>query len=317
MANQIRYILKRIVYSLITILVLVVVTFLLMQLLPGDPFTGGKALPDNVKAAMYAKYGLDKSVPEQLLIYISNILHGDFGISIPDGRAVSDVIGEAFPVSFSLGIRALIFAFIMGVLLGIVAAVKRGTVWDSAAMFIALVGVSVPSFIMGALLQYFLGLKLYQATGVQVFAIIGWNDLNSKLLPPFALAFGSMATVSRLMRTSMLDVLGQDYIKTAKAKGLNQRQIVWTHAVRNAIMPVVTVMGPLVAAVLTGAFVVENIFSIPGLGRYFVQSVTSLNYTMIAGTTVFYGAFLVFANLVVDLIYGLIDPRIKLTGRKE
>lgn len=317
MANQIRYILKRIVYSLITILVLVVVTFLLMQLLPGDPFTGGKALPDNVMAAMKAKYGLDKSVPEQLMLYIGNILHGDFGISIPDGRAVSDVIGEAFPVSFSLGIRALIFAFIMGVLLGVVAAVKRGTVWDSAAMFIALIGVSVPSFIMGAVLQYFLGLKLYQATGVQVFAIIGWNDLNSKLLPPFALAFGSMATVSRLMRTSMLDVLGQDYIKTAKAKGLNQRQIVWTHAVRNAIMPVVTVMGPLVAAVLTGAFVVENIFSIPGLGRYFVQSVTSLNYTMIAGTTVFYGAFLVFANLVVDLIYGLIDPRIKLTGRKE
>lgn len=317
MANQIRYILKRIVYSLITILVLVVVTFLLMQLLPGDPFTGGKALPDNVMAAMKAKYGLDKSVPEQLILYIGNILHGDFGISIPDGRAVSDVIGEAFPVSFSLGIRALIFAFIMGVLLGIVAAVKRGTAWDSAAMFIALIGVSVPSFIMGAILQYFLGLKLYQATGVQVFAIIGWNDLNSKLLPPFALAFGSMATVSRLMRTSMLDVLGQDYIKTAKAKGLNQRQIVWTHAVRNAIMPVVTVMGPLVAAVLTGAFVVENIFSIPGLGRYFVQSVTSLNYTMIAGTTVFYGAFLVFANLVVDLIYGLIDPRIKLTGRKE
>lgn len=317
MANQIRYILKRIVYSLITILVLVVITFLLMQLLPGDPFTGGKALPDNVMAAMKAKYGLDKSVPEQLFQYIANILHGDFGISIPDGRAVSDVIGEAFPVSFDLGIRALIFAFIMGVLLGIVAAVKRGTVWDSLAMFIALVGVSVPSFIMGALLQYFLGLKLYQATGVQIFAIIGWTDINSKLLPPFALAFGSMATVSRLMRTSMLDVLSQDYIKTAKAKGLNQRQVVWTHAVRNAIMPVVTVMGPLVAAVLTGAFVVENIFSIPGLGRYFVQSVTSLNYTMIAGTTVFYGAFLIFANLVVDIIYGLIDPRIKLTGRKE
>ena len=317
MANQIRYILKRIVYSLITILVLVVITFLLMQLLPGDPFTGGKALPDNVMAAMKAKYGLDKSVPEQLFQYIANILHGDFGISIPDGRAVSDVIGEAFPVSFDLGIRALIFAFIMGVLLGIVAAVKRGTVWDSLAMFLALIGVSVPSFIMGAVLQYFLGLKLYQATGVQIFAIIVWADINSKLLPPFALAFGSMATVSRLMRTSMLDVLSQDYIKTAKAKGLNQRQVVWTHAVRNAIMPVVTVMGPLVAAVLTGAFVVENIFSIPGLGRYFVQSVTSLNYTMIAGTTVFYGAFLIFANLVVDIIYGLIDPRIKLTGRKE
>lgn len=317
MANQIRYILKRIVYSFITILVLVSVTFLLMQLLPGDPFTGGKDIPDTVMEALEAKYGLDKPVPQQLIMYIGNALQGDFGISIPDGRAVTDVIKEAFPVSFDLGIRALIFAFIMGILLGIIAAVKRGTVWDSAAMVLALLGVSVPSFIMGALLQYFLGLKLGQATGVQIFSIIGWTDWHSKLLPPFALAFGSMATVSRLMRTSMLDVLSQDYIKTAKAKGLSQRKIVWKHAVRNAIMPVVTVMGPLVASILTGAFVVENIFSIPGLGKYFVQSVQTNNYTMIAGTTVFYGAFLILANLVVDLIYGLIDPRIKLTGGKE
>lgn len=317
MSNRIRYILKRIIYSFITILVLVTITFLLMQLLPGEPFTAGKALPDSVMQALEKKYGLDKPVLQQLFIYIGNALRGDFGISIPDGRAVTEVIAEAFPVSFSLGIRALLFAFIMGILLGVVAAVKRGTVWDSAAMFLALVGVSVPSFIMGAILQYFLGLKLYQATGVQVFAVIGWSDFNSKILPAFALAFGSMATVSRLMRTSMLDVLSQDYIKTAKAKGLSQRQIVWKHAVRNAVMPVVTVMGPLVAAVLTGAFVVENIFSIPGLGKYFVTSVQTLNYTMIAGTTVFYGIFLILANLVVDLIYGFIDPRIKLTGGKE
>ena len=317
MSNRISYILKRIIYSFITILVLVTITFLLMQLLPGEPFTAGKALPDSVMQALEKKYGLDKPVLQQLFIYIGNALRGDFGISIPDGRAVTDVIAEAFPVSFSLGIRALLFAFMMGILLGVVAAVKRGTVWDSAAMFFALVGVSVPSFIMGAVLQYFLGLKLYQATGVQVFAVIGWSDFNSKILPAFALAFGSMATVSRLMRTSMLDVLSQDYIKTAKAKGLSQRQIVWKHAVRNAVMPVVTVMGPLVAAVLTGAFVVENIFSIPGLGKYFVTSVQTLNYTMIAGTTVFYGMFLILANLVVDLIYGFIDPRIKLTGGKE
>ena len=317
MSNRIRYILKRIIYSFITILVLVTITFLLMQLLPGEPFTAGKALPDSVMQPLEKKYGLDKPVLQQLFIYIGNALRGDFGISIPDGRAVTDVIAEAFPVSFSLGIRALLFAFIMGILLGVVAAVKRGTVWDSAAMFFALVGVSVPSFIMGAVLQYFLGLKLYQATGVQVFAVIGWSDFNSKILPAFALAFGSMATVSRLMRTSMLDVLSQDYIKTAKAKGLSQRQIVWKHAVRNAVMPVVTVMGPLVAAVLTGAFVVENIFSIPGLGKYFVTSVQTLNYTMIAGTTDFYGMFLILANLVVDLIYGFIDPRIKLTGGKE
>ena len=310
MANQIRYILKRIVYSFITILVLTSVTFLLMQLLPGDPFTGGKDIPDTVMEALKAKYGLDKPVLQQLLMYIGNALQGD-------GREVTDIIREAFPVSFDLGIRALLFAFIMGILLGIVAAVKRGTAWDSGAMFLALVGVSVPSFIMGAILQYFLALKLGQATGTQVFAIVGWTDWHSKILPAFALAFGSMATVSRLMRTSMLDVLSQDYIKTAKAKGLSQRQIIWRHAVRNAIMPVITVMGPLVAAILTGAFVVENIFAIPGLGKYFVTSVQTNNYTLIAGTTVFYGTFLILANLVVDIIYGLIDPRIKLTGRKE
>ena len=182
MANQLRYILKRIVYSFITILVLTSVTFLLMQLLPGDPFTGGKDIPDTVMAALEAKYGLDKPVPQQLIMYIGNALHGDFGISIPDGRAVTDIIKEAFPVSFDLGIRALLFAFIMGILLGIVAAVKRGTAWDSGAMFLALVGVSVPSFIMGALLQYFLALKLGQATGTQIFSIVGWTDWHSKIL---------------------------------------------------------------------------------------------------------------------------------------
>lgn len=317
MSNQVKYILKRIVYSFITIFLLVAITFTLMHMLPGNPFSGPKAIPEATMKALNAKYGLDKSLPEQFLIYIGNVFKGDLGVSVPDGRPIADIIAQAFPVSLDLGIRALIFAFLMGTLLGVIAAIKRGTVWDSAAMLLALIGVSVPSFIIGSLLQYFLGLKLYQSTGVQVFAIIGWNDANAKILPAFALAFSSMATVSRLMRTSMLDVLSQDYIKTAKAKGLSQKAIIWKHAVRNAIMPVVTVMGPLVAAVLTGAFVVENIFSIPGLGKYFVQSVQSNNYSVIAGTTIFYGTFLILANLIVDLIYGLIDPRVKLTGGKE
>ncbi len=225
--------------------------------------------------------------------------------------------GQTFPVSAELGIRSLIFALIIGLLLGVVAAVKRGTAWDTASMFLALIGVSVPSFVLGALLQYFLALKLYQTTGQQIFPVMGWGPENSKMLPAFALAFGSMAIISRLMRTSMLDVLNQDYIKTAKAKGLSRNEIIWRHAVRNAIMPVVTVMGPMVAGVLTGTFVVENIFSIPGMGKYFVQSVQMNDYTTITGTTLFFGAFLVFANLVVDIIYGLIDPRIKLSGEKE
>lgn len=317
MGNQTRYILKRCVYSVVTIFILIGITFFLMHLLPGDPFVGDKQLPEETVQALHEKYGLDKPLIVQFLIYLSKIVQGDLGVSVPDGRPVTDIIGQAFPVSLELGIRALIFAFIMGILLGIVAAVKRGTVWDSVAMFAALIGVSVPSFIIGSLLQYYLGLKLYLSTGTQVFAIMGWDSQNAKILPAFALAFGSMATISRLMRTSMLDVLSQDYIKTAKAKGLSGKEILWKHAVRNAIMPVVTVMGPLVAAVLTGTFVVENIFSVPGLGKYFVQCVQTNNYTVIAGTTIFYGTFLVFANFMVDLIYGLIDPRVKLTGGKE
>ncbi|MGI6283772.1 MULTISPECIES: ABC transporter permease [Caproicibacterium] len=317
MPKQVSYILKRVVYSLITIFVLIAVTFILMHLIPGDPFVGAKAIPPETKAAMNAKYGLDKPLFTQFILYVANIFHGDFGISLADKRPVADVIGQAFPVSLDLGIRSLIFAFVIGLLLGIVAAVHRGKAGDTIAMLVALIGVSVPSFIIGALLQYFLGLKLFEATGMCVFAIMGWDSVNAKILPALALAFGSMATISRLMRTSMLDVLGQDYIKTAKAKGLSRSQIIWRHSVRNAIMPVVTVMGPLVAAVLTGAFVVENIFTIPGLGKYFVSCVQTNDYTMISGTTMFYGAFLVFANLIVDIIYCLIDPRVKLTGGKE
>lgn len=311
------YILKRILYAAITVFVLITLTFFLMRLLPGDPFTGGKAVPQETMDALYAKYGLDKPLWQQYFIYIGKVLQGDLGSSLKTQRPITDTIAQAFPVSLELGLRALIFAFVIGILLGIVAAVKRGTAWDSFTMFIALVGVSVPSFIIGSLLQYFLALKLNMATGTQIFAIMGWGPENTKILPAFALAFGSMATVSRLMRTSMLEVLSQDYIMTAKAKGLSQKAIIWKHAVRNALMPVITVMGPLVAAVLTGTFVIENIFSIPGMGQNFVQCVQQNDYPMVAGLTMFYGSFLVLANLVVDILYSLIDPRVKLTGGKE
>ncbi|WP_457943225.1 ABC transporter permease [Caproiciproducens sp. LBM24188] len=317
MPKQVQYILKRVLYAAITVFVLIVVTFILMHMLPGDPFTGQKAIPPEIKAALYAKYGLDQPLAVQFVKYLENILKGDLGVSLLDKRPVLQIIMQAFPVSAELGFRALIFATIIGILLGVVAAVKRGTVWDTLTMLLALIGVSVPSFILGALLQYSLGLQLYQATGMQIFAVMGWGAFNTKLLPAFSLALGTIATISRLMRTNMLDVLNQDYIKTAKAKGLSQSEIVWKHAVRNAVMPVITIMGPLVAALLTGTFVVENIFAIPGLGKYFVQCVQMNDYTTIAGTTLFYGSFLVLANLVVDIVYGLIDPRVKLTGSKE
>lgn len=319
---MVKYIIKRLLYAFFTLLALTTLTFFMMRLLPGDPFIGEKAIPETTLKALNAKYGLDKPLLTQLAMYIGNVFKGDLGHSIHYNRPVNDIIAQAFPYSFDLGIRALIFATIFGIFLGIVAAVKRGTGWDTATMLLAIVGVSVPSFIVGSILQYFLGLKLYQFTsanfnGLRIFPVTGWSTFSSKILPAFALSFGSLATISRLMRTSMLDVLGQDYIKTAKSKGLSQKRIVIKHAVRNAIMPVITVLGPIAAAVLTGAFVIENIFSIPGVGKFFVLSIQSQDYTLISGTTLFYGAFLVIANLLVDLAYGFIDPRVKLKGKKE
>lgn len=315
---MIKYIIKRLFYAFLTLLTLVTITFFMMRLLPGDPFIGEKVIPETTMKALNAKYGLDKPMWQQLLIYVGNVFRGDLGISMYyNNRSVNEIISLAFPYSFDLGIRALIFSVTIGVSLGIVAAVKRGTKWDTISMLLAIIGVSVPSFIVGSLLQYFLGLRLFQWTGLRIFPITGWDSFSSTLLPAFALSFGSMATISRLMRTSMLDVLGQDYIKTAKSKGLSQKKVIWKHAVRNAIMPVITVLGPIAAFVLTGAFVVENIFSIPGMGKFFVNSIRVQDYTMISGITLFFGAFLVIANLLVDLAYGFIDPRVKLSEAKE
>ena len=312
-----KYVLKRIIYALITILVLLALTFIMMHMLPGDPFSTGKAMSESTKQALREFYGLDKPLVEQFIIYIQNAITGDLGISIKYNRPVIDIIMESFPVSFQLGMFSLIFAVIAGIALGAIAAIRRGKTADTVAMTLSVIGVSIPNFIVAAIFQYFLALKLNQLLGTQIFAITGWGNLNQIILPALALSFRSLATVSRLMRTSMLDVLSSDYIKTAKAKGLSERQILWKHALRNAIMPVITVLGPIAAAVLTGGFVVENVFSIPGMGKFFVLAIKEADYTLIAGTTLFYGAFLIIAILIVDLLYGVIDPRINLASEKE
>lgn len=314
---MLQYILKRIGYSVLTLLLLVTLTFALMHLLPGDPFTGLRALPESVKQALNEKYGLDKPLYTQYGIYVVNLLHGDLGDSLLyRNRPVTGIIKQAFPYSFDLGLRALLFALIAGVLFGIIAALNHGKRWDTVTMIIAVIGVSVPSFILGALLQYFIALKFSHLTdilfGFKLLPISGWTTFAHKILPPFALGMGSLAIIARLMRTSMLDVIGQDYIKTAKAKGLSKVSVVWKHSIRNAILPVVTVLGPLAAALLTGAFVVENIFNIPGMGKFFILSVQANDYPMISGTTIFFGAFLIIANMLVDIAYSLIDPRIRL-----
>ena len=312
-----KYVLKRIIYALITILVLLALTFIMMHMLPGDPFSTGKAMSESTKQALREFYGLDKPLVEQFIIYIQNAITGDLGISIKYNRPVIDIIMESFPVSFQLGMFSLIFAVIAGIALGAIAAIRRGKTADTVAMTLSVIGVSIPNFIVAAIFQYFLALKLNQLLGTQIFAITGWGNLNQIILPALALSFSSLATVSRLMRTSMLDVLSSDYIKTAKAKGLSERQILWKHALRNAIMPVITVLGPIAAAVLTGGFIVENVFSIPGMGKFFVLAIKEADYTLIAGTTLFYGAFLIIAILIVDLLYGVIDPRINLASEKE
>lgn len=312
-----KYILKRIGYAILTIFVLLLITFFMMHAIPGNPFAGDKQLSPEALAALNAKHGLDKPIIVQFFIYVKNALHGDLGVSVRNSREVTTIIKESFPYSFDLGMRSLIIAIVFGIGLGAYAAIRRGKLGDKVSMLVAVIGVSVPSFIVAALLQYFLSLKMQQVFGVKVFPVTGWQGEMSKILPAIALSFSSMATISRLMRTSMLDVMGSDYIKTAKAKGLSQRQIVFRHALRNASMPVITVIGPIAASVLTGAFVVEKVFSIPGMGKFFVNAITQNDYPLIAGSTLFYGIFLVAAILIVDIAYGLIDPRINLAGKKE
>ncbi len=314
---MLKYIFKKLLYAVLTLLTLVTVTFFLMHLLPGDPFIGEQAIPESAKQALYAKYGLDQPVFVQYLKYLGNAVKGDFGDSMVFvGQPVKSIIRQAFPYSFDLGVRALAFAVTAGLFMGILASLNSGKALDFATMAIAAIGISVPSFILGSLLQYFLSIKLSGFTqevfGFRMFPVEGWESFSQKLIPPFVLGFGQLAMIARLMRASMLEVLGQDYIKTARSKGVGGSALVTRHMLRNAILPIITVLGPLTASILTGAFVVENIFNIPGMGKYFVMSVQSNDYTMIAGTTLFYGTFLVGANFLVDIAYTLVDPNIRL-----
>lgn len=312
-----KYLSTRVLYSLIALILLAALTFFMMQALPGDPFLKPKKLPASVEANLRAKFGLDKPVYEQFYIYMKNIVAGDFGYSFESKRPTAEVISRGIPYSFELGIRSIILAIIAGLLLGITAALNAGKAKDSVAMVVAILGVSMPGFVIGYLMQYYLAFELSTVvrgwTGLQqLFPITGWKGEASKILPVVALAFGTMAQISRLMRSSMLDVISSDYIKTARAKGLSKGAIIRSHMFRNSILPVITILGPLTAAVMTGSFVIENIFGVPGMGRLFVTSVQTQDYTVIMGVTLFYGAFLILANMVVDVAYGFVDPRIRI-----
>ena len=276
-----------------------------MKALPGDPFHNEKLKPE-IRQALLQKYGLDQPVLKQYGIYLNNIVHGDLGTSYKfEGRSVTKIIKESFPKSFALGWRAMLFATVVGLFLGIIAALKHQRFLDYVVIFIAIVGVSVPSIVMGPLLAYYFGVEL------------GWvpvtvtKDAVSLILPSFTLGLGTLAFVSRMMRSTSLEVLSQDYIQTAKSKGLSTFAIVIKHVVRNSIMPVVTVLGPLFASIITGSIVIESVFAVAGLGNYFISSIFDQDYSMIMGITLFYAILIITSVLIVDVAYGFIDPRLK------
>ncbi|MBN8199132.1 MULTISPECIES: ABC transporter permease [Bacillaceae] len=307
-----KYIGKRLVYMLLSLWMIVTATFFFMRIAPGNPFASEKKLPPEIEANLNAHFGLDKPWYAQYWEYLVRIVNWDFGPSFKyKSQTVNDLINEGFPVSFLLGMEAIFIAVAVGVLLGIIAALKHNRWPDYTAMIVAVLGISVPSFIMASFLQYFLAIKM------GIFPVARWESFMHTVLPAVALASTPMAFIARLTRSSMLEVLANDYIKTAKSKGLSRGVITVKHTVRNALLPVVTYMGPLTAGILTGSFVIERIFGIPGLGAHFVTSINNRDYTVIMGVTVFYSILLLVSILLVDIAYGIIDPRIKLAGGKK
>jgi len=304
---MIKYIIKRVVAAIVTIVLVATITFFMMNMVPGGPFVAEKSISEQAQNAMKEKFGLDKPLGEQYINYMVNAAHGDFGPSLKQrGRNVSTIIFSKFPVSAKLGGISILVALFVGIPLGCVAAVKRGTWIDNAVVVIATGGIAVPSFVICTVGMYIFGVNL------RWLPTFGLTTPIHYVLPVFALAAYPIAYITRLMRASMLDVIGQDYIRTAKAKGVSQVVSLFKHALRNAILPVVAYVGPLLAYTLTGSFIVEKIFVIPGLGGQFISSVTTRDYTVIMGTTIFLATLVIIMNTLVDIVYKIIDPRIKL-----
>lgn len=307
-----RYLINKFVFMLISLFILISATFFLMKAIPGNPFLSEKATSPEIQARLMAQYGLDKPLFTQYMIYLGDIVTGDFGISMKKlNQSVSDIIGQTFMVSLKLGLVAIVVSIILGILLGMLAALYHRKLIDNVAMILAVLGIAVPSFVLASLIQYFFGLKLGW------FNVMGFNGPMDYVLPVAALSAQPIAFIARLTRSSMLEVLHADYIKTAKAKGLNSITIMFKHVIRNAILPVVTYVGPMTANIVTGSIVIERIFGIGGIGKVLVESITTRDYTMIMGVTIFYGILLMLARFITDIAYVFIDPRIKLTGGKE
>ena len=304
---MLNYILKRIGLAIITIWAVATITFFLMNMVPGGPFLSEKAISPQAQAALEAKYGLDKPLSQQYITYMSDAIKGDFGDSLKQrGRTVMSIIKTKFPVSARIGGISVLVSLTLGIPLGCMAAIHRGKFLDRLISVLATCGIAVPSFVICTVLMYFLGVKLRL---LPTRGLLSWKHY---IMPVISLSFYPTAYIMRLMRSSMLDVLGQDYMRTAKAKGLSQTVSLFKHALRNAVLPVITYVGPMLAYTLAGSFVVEKIFTIPGLGGEFIGSITGRDYTVIMGTTIFLATLIIIMNVNVDIIYKLVDHRIKL-----
>lgn len=302
-----KYIVKRIAMGILSVFIVATLTFFLMNLVPGGPFVAEKSISKAAQEALEAKFGLDKPLLQRYTTYMTDFLQGDMGFSLRQrGRTVSDIIFSKFPVSARLAGIAVVVALCVGIPLGCVSAYNRGKLPDNFIIVLGTCGIAIPSFISSVLLLYTFG------SWLQLLPTMGLNDAASYIMPVTALAIYPTAYITRLMRSSLLDVMGQDYIRTAKAKGLSSFMTLFKHALRNALLPVIAYVGPMLASLMTGSFVVEKIFTIPGLGREFVSSVTNRDYTMIMGTTIILASLVILANVLVDILYKVIDPRIKL-----
>jgi oligopeptide transport system permease protein len=309
---MIKHLLKKILIIFCSLFLVATGTFFLMHSIPGDPFSQDQAIPEEILKSLYHHYHLDKPLHVQYIKYMKGLMVGDLGPSFKyQGRMALDIIKEGFPASCILGVEALLIALIAGILAGTIAAFKRGQMLDQAAMIGAVLGISVPSFILATLLQFIFSIKF------DLLPVARWGTFSHTILPAISLSALPTAFIARLTRSNMVEVLQQDFITTAKSKGINSFQLAFRHVLRNSLLPVITYIGPLSASILTGSFVIEKIFGIPGLGQWFVLSVQNRDYTIVMALTIFYSAFLMGSVLVVDLLYCFIDPRIKIGGDSE
>lgn len=300
-----KFVLKRVLSAILTLFVVVSLTFVLMNIIPGGPFNTERASKKTIEL-MERKYGLDQPLFDQYILYLKRLVRLDLGDSYKRvGFTVNQIIGEKFPISAKLGVIALSLAVLLGIPSGTLAAFKRNHWVDRTIMFVATLGIAVPNFVMATTLLIVFGVVL---GWLPTLGLTSWQHY---IMPAFALSFYPSCFIARLMRSSMLDVLGSDYIKTARAKGLPEHKVLFKHALRNSIIPIITYLGPLTAGILTGGFVIEKIFTIPGMGKFFIESITNRDYPLIMGVTVFFSALLILMNLIVDLMYGVVDPRIK------